>query len=339
MRGRMMRASVPRGTSLGVSCSSSSSGGHRQARRARRERRQRAAVHGLQPLGVLDAGREAAGDVGGDVLAADGDGIDVDELAAIEDGDGGGAAAEIDDGAAEFGLVVDEHRQAAGIGRGDHRLDGEMAAVEAELDVAELRLVGGDDVHVDAERGRRPCRAGRRCRPRRRGGSRWAANGRRRGRRWCAWRRPAASTRPMSLSAIGVTGRGRRRRRQVSLARRPAETRDDQRFDGDAGHALGGIDGVADGLLGRVEVGDDAGLDAVASAAARSPEPRWRGCGRETPRRARPASGGATRQQILVEPMSRTETMVGRCARPLPLMEPNRRIRCSSPRASPCRVP
>ena len=69
----------------------------------------------------------------------------------VKTADGRRAAAEVDAGAAELGLVVDERRQAAGIGRGDDGLDREMAAVDAELEIAERRRVGGDDVHVDAE--------------------------------------------------------------------------------------------------------------------------------------------------------------------------------------------
>ena len=60
-------------------------------------------------------------------------------FAAIEDGDGRGAAAEIDDGAAELGLVVDQNGKPAGIGRGDHRLDRQMAAVDGKLEIAERR--------------------------------------------------------------------------------------------------------------------------------------------------------------------------------------------------------
>ena len=41
--------------------------------------------------------------------------------------------------------------KAAGVGRGDHALDRQMAAVEAKLEIAERRRVGGDDMHVDAE--------------------------------------------------------------------------------------------------------------------------------------------------------------------------------------------
>ena len=102
--------------------------------------RQRRAVHRLQPLGVLELGRKAAGDVDGEWLAADGDGIDVDELASREHGDRRRAAAEVDAGAAELRLVVDQRGQAAGIGRGDHALDRQVAAVDGKLEIAERRL-------------------------------------------------------------------------------------------------------------------------------------------------------------------------------------------------------
>ncbi len=75
----------------------------------------------------------------------------MNELPAIEHGDRRRAAAEIDHGAAEFGLVVGKHREAARERRGGDRLDGQMAAVDRELDVAEGRLVGADDMHVDTE--------------------------------------------------------------------------------------------------------------------------------------------------------------------------------------------
>ena len=120
MRARMMRVSAERGTWFGTSRSSSPIGGTESSSRSSDDARQRGAVHRLQPLGVLDAGRQAARDVGGDVLAADGDGIDMDELASAKDGDRRRAAADVDAGAAELGLVVDEHRKPAGIGRRDH---------------------------------------------------------------------------------------------------------------------------------------------------------------------------------------------------------------------------
>src|SRR4029079_6785945 len=49
------------------------------------------------------------------------------------------------------GLVVGERRKAAGIGRRHHRLDREMAAVDAKFEIAKWRRLGRDDVHVDAE--------------------------------------------------------------------------------------------------------------------------------------------------------------------------------------------
>ena len=57
----------------------------------------------------------------------------------------------IDDGDAHLGLVVDERRKARGVGRRDHRLDAEMAALDREHEVARRRGLGGDDMEVDAE--------------------------------------------------------------------------------------------------------------------------------------------------------------------------------------------
>ena len=59
----------------------------------------RRAVHDLQPLGIVERRRQAARDVHGDVLAADRDGVGMDELAVGEDRDRGGAAAHVDAGA------------------------------------------------------------------------------------------------------------------------------------------------------------------------------------------------------------------------------------------------
>ena len=50
--------------------------------------------------------RQAPGNVVGDVAAADGDGIDVDQAAIEENGDGGGTAAHVDEGHAQVLLVL-----------------------------------------------------------------------------------------------------------------------------------------------------------------------------------------------------------------------------------------
>ena len=85
-------------------------------------------------------------------MAADRDRVGMHELAFGEDRDRGRAAAHVDAGRAELHLVVDQRRKPAGIGRRDHALDRQMAAVDAELEIAQRRGVGGHHMHVDAER-------------------------------------------------------------------------------------------------------------------------------------------------------------------------------------------
>ncbi len=53
-----------------------------------------------------------------------------------KDADRRRSAAEIDDGRAELGLVVDQRRQPRRIGRRDHRLDAQMAALDHQHEVA-----------------------------------------------------------------------------------------------------------------------------------------------------------------------------------------------------------
>ena len=110
------------------------------------------AVEGLQPLGRRHAGGEAAGDVHGDVMAADRDRVDVDEVAAGEHAEAGRAAAHVDDADAHLGLVVDERREPRRVGRRDHRLDPEVAMLDRQHDVAGGGQLAGDHVKVDAER-------------------------------------------------------------------------------------------------------------------------------------------------------------------------------------------
>src|SRR5215468_2370614 len=109
------------------------------------------AVERLHALGVDERRREAAGDVVRDVCAAHRQAVGVDDVAVEEDGDGGGAAAHVDDGDAEVHLVLYEGGEAGGVGRDDQRLDVEMAALDAGLQVAQRPGGGGDEVHVDAE--------------------------------------------------------------------------------------------------------------------------------------------------------------------------------------------
>ena len=176
-RGLMIRLSAERGTWLAGS-SVVADRRHGEDLALVGGMRQRAAMHRLQPLGILDPRREPAGDVVGDVLAADGDGVGMDELALHEDGHGGRAAAEIDAGAAELGFVVDERRQAAGIGRGDERVSSERwQRLMAELEVAERLGIDARPCACRRRAAARPCRADRRCRRRHRANSRSAARG------------------------------------------------------------------------------------------------------------------------------------------------------------------
>ena len=95
--------------------------------------------------------REAARDVAGHMLAADGDAVGIDHIAVEEDGQGRGAAAHVDDADAQVHLVVHQARQPRGIGRDDQRADVEMAAGDAGAEVAHWSCRRRDDMHVDAE--------------------------------------------------------------------------------------------------------------------------------------------------------------------------------------------
>jgi hypothetical protein len=95
--------------------------------------------------------REAAREIHRHMAAADRQHFGMDELAFREDRDRGRAAAHVDAGGTHFGLVVDERRQAACIGRRDHALDGEVRAVDAQFEIAQRRAVAGQHMHVDAE--------------------------------------------------------------------------------------------------------------------------------------------------------------------------------------------
>ena len=86
------------------------------------------------------------------MIAADRDPIGMHEPPAGEDADGRGAGAEIDDDRAHLGFVVDERRETAGEGRGDHALDLDMAALDGEHEIAHRGHIGGDHRHADAQR-------------------------------------------------------------------------------------------------------------------------------------------------------------------------------------------
>ena len=84
-------------------------------------------------------------------MAAQREAFEMNEPAAHEHRDGGGAGAHVDDGGAKIGLVVGEHGEAGDIRARHHGLDGEMATLDREHQIARGRDVGRGDVHVDAE--------------------------------------------------------------------------------------------------------------------------------------------------------------------------------------------
>lgn len=51
---------------------------------------------------------QSPGDVVGNVVAADGDGREVNRMSVFETGNAGGAAADVDDGGADFLFVFDQ---------------------------------------------------------------------------------------------------------------------------------------------------------------------------------------------------------------------------------------
>ena len=194
------------------------------------------------------------------MLAADRDSVGVHELAVVEDGERRRAAAHVDAGDAELRLVVDERGKAGCVGRGDHRLHLEMAAVDGELEIAQRRFVGGDDVDVDAER--------------------LAEHADRIGKAAIAVERIAdrQSMQHDAPLAHRMRAAGAEQALDVGLGDRAADVHaggerlalqasagdiDDEAADGDLGHALGRVDGEPDRLLRLVEIDDDAGLDAA----------------------------------------------------------------------------
>ena len=224
-------------------------------------RLQRRSVARLDALRVGEVGRESARDVERHVLAADRDRVGMRELALVEDRERGRAAAHVDAGDAELRLVVDEHREARRVGRGDDRLHFQMAAVDRELEIGERRLVGGHDMHVDAERlaehADRIVHAAI-------GVERIADRQRMQHHPPVAHRMRAAGAQHALDVGSPTTAPPTLTLAEKRLALQPAAGEiDDEAADRDLGHALGRVDGEPDRALGLFEVDDDAGLDAA----------------------------------------------------------------------------
>src|SRR5690348_4556312 len=115
------------------------------------ERRRRPAVAALDALGFWNGGAQANGKIVGEMVAANRDNADVANHAAAVREHFGGAAADIEQAAAEFALVLSE----AGFG-GSERLEHGVADEDARLvrggdEILRCRDGGSDDVNVGDE--------------------------------------------------------------------------------------------------------------------------------------------------------------------------------------------
>ena len=224
-------------------------------------------MHDLEPLRILEPGREPACEIHGHVIPADRDGIAVHEAPFGEDRDRRRPATHVDRGAPHFDLVIDERRQTARIGRDHHRLDRQMRSVDAKLDVPERRLLGRHHVHVDAqlvaehaeriansafavEREPRCQRMQRRV---------FVGEGLVRGR----------NQHPAQVGGIDLVTAEIDRGGIDVAAQTPRGDIDDQRVDRHAGHALRRVHGEPHRALDRIEIDDDAGPDARATSGGR----------------------------------------------------------------------
>ncbi len=219
------------------------------------------AVERLQPLGVGHRHIEAAGDVARDVDAPDRDRVDMDEPPRGEHADRGRAAAEIDHRGAELGLVVDQRREARGVGRGHHRLDPQVAAFDHQHEIARRGQLARGDMQVDSEiladhalgivdvaggvereGGRQPMQHGA------------SGKGARRG---CGLQHPVDVVLRHRLAAQSNLGVEPLRRQES------AGHVDDHAADLDPGHPLGRVDREPGRMLGRLQIDDRSALDPV----------------------------------------------------------------------------
>ena len=246
-----------------------------------RSSREHAAVERLDSLGIRDTSVQPACQVHRDVVAAEREAVGMDEAAAGEHRHGGGAGAHVDQGRAEIGLVVGDHRKPGDIGRRHHGLDREMAALDHQHQVARRRDVGGHHVHVDAEFARQhaarladAAHAVERIADRQR--MQHDAAG--------AHRMLAAGRQRAGDVAVGDAGAGDVDVDRVEFAGGPAgRHRQHHRFKLHRGVALGEIDGVAHRLLGLRQIDHRAALDAARPRCGRCRESRCRGCAAAAP--------------------------------------------------------
>ena len=174
--------------------------------------------------------------------------------AANKDGDRSRARAHVDDDDAHFGFVRFEHGKRRRIWRGGHRLDGEMAALHREDEIARRSLIAGRDVKIDAQFFADHVF-----------GIANASDAVERKAHRQRMHHHAAAMQRMSggslQHAVNVgLGHGaaadRRLRREVLRRQASAGRCDDDAVDGRAGHAFGGVDRLANGAFRLIHVDD-----------------------------------------------------------------------------------
>ena len=223
-------------------------------------------VERLQPLRIGKPDRQAARNIHGDVVAADGKTVGVDETAVGEDANRRRAAAHVDECSAELGLVVHERGKCGRIRRRHGRFDLQMTALDDQHQVAGRRSIAADDMQVGAEIvAHHPLGIANAARPiERKAGRQRMQHGAAlplRPRRGCFEHAMniVVGNRPAADGDLRI----------VELRAEPAARQiDDDALDLDPGHAFGGIDGVADGVLRRAHIDDSAALDAARPAMA-----------------------------------------------------------------------
>src|SRR5262249_13259507 len=111
------------------------------------------AIKRFDSLGVSNPGVQSARQIHGDVVAADGEAIDVNESTGLECSNCGGAGAHVDHCRTQIGFIVGKNRKARDIGRSGHRLHIEMTSLDGKHQITGGGDIGGRHMHVDPEAG------------------------------------------------------------------------------------------------------------------------------------------------------------------------------------------
>src|SRR5262249_2534398 len=109
------------------------------------------AIKRFDSLGVSNPGVQTARQIHGDVVAAEGEAIDVNESPGLECSNRGGASAHVDHGRAQIGLIVGKNRKPRDIRRSGHRLYIEMTSLDGKHQITGGGDIVGRHMHVDPE--------------------------------------------------------------------------------------------------------------------------------------------------------------------------------------------